>query len=124
ARVRERRSPLRELSAGEAFPLGGASVRILWPATSAPAANAAEGPSRGARPRRSLHEDSLVLRLSIGSSSVLLTGGIDERVEQELARSSVPLAREALKGARPGARAASAPECRERGAHRDPIRRG
>jgi beta-lactamase superfamily II metal-dependent hydrolase len=98
------------LSAGEPFPLGGASVRTLWPAPSALAADAAEGPSRGARSRRSRHDDSLVLRISIASSSVLLPGDIDERVEQELARSPAPLASEALKVARHGARTSSGPE--------------
>ena len=110
AKTRERRIPVRELSAGEVFPLGGASVRILWPTASVPVANGAEGSNRPSRSRRSRNDDSLVLRISIAGSSVLLTGDIDERVEQELARSALPLASEALKVARHGARTSSGPE--------------
>jgi len=107
AKVRERRIPVRELTAGDVFPLGGASVRVLWPAASLPAANAADGSSPRTRSRRSRDDDSLVLRISIASSSVLLPGDIDERVEQELVRSPIPLASEALKVARHGARTSS-----------------
>src|SRR5439155_1851610 len=82
----------------------------LWPAASAPVVNPAEGASRGARWGRSRHDDSLVLRISTATSSVLLTGDIDERVEQELVRSPVPLASAALKVARHGHRTSSGPE--------------
>jgi competence protein ComEC len=108
--ARERGVPVRELVAGQVVALGQASVRILWPAASAPAARDAEGPGRRSVPRLPRTDDSLVMRISSGDSSVLLPGDIDEKVERELVDSPLPLSSELLQVARHGARTSSGPE--------------
>ncbi len=66
---------IRRLSAGQRFPYGGAVIEVLAPPEER---MPAEAPS---------DLDSLVLRVSFGDSSVLLTGDLERRVESVLLES-------------------------------------
>jgi competence protein ComEC len=75
AEVDRRGIPRREVAAGDRITLGATQVEILWP------------PRLEASLRSPFRDNSLVLRLAAGESSVLLPGGISEQAEDELVRS-------------------------------------
>jgi competence protein ComEC len=87
--------PLRELAAGDGFRFGGATIAVLAPAGYS---TDAEGAS---------DQDSLVLRVSLGSRSFLLTGDMPPETEQSLVGSGALLRTDVLKvphhGSRPSA---------------------
>jgi len=83
------------LHAGRRFSYGGAQVEVL-----APAADYQPGPT----PQ---NNDSLVLRLSYGAHSFLLTGDIDRRVESELIAQGLVRRAEVLKIAHHGGKTSS-----------------
>jgi competence protein ComEC len=85
----------RQVAAGERILLGGASVEILWPSAAQP----------GLRPPS--NDDSVVMRITSGEASLLLTGDISEAVEEELLRSGAPLSSHVLKVAHHGAGSSS-----------------
>ena len=65
---------------GDEFNLGGANFSVLWPARDAPI---------GAKPQ---NNDSLVLRVNYGDSSVLLEGDAQKQVERRIAALHHPTA--------------------------------
>jgi competence protein ComEC len=96
-RVRQKGVAERTLAAGDELKRGGAAVRVLWPPRSWPSGL----PSNG---------DSLVLRLTYHGGSVLLTGDISTRVEQELMASGQDLDSQVLKVAHHGSNSSSSAE--------------
>ncbi len=93
--LRERHIPTRELTAGEVLARGGAQVQILWPPSGRPVSRV---PS---------NDDSLVMRISYRSASVLLPGDISSDVECQLMAAGVPLASQVLKVAHHGSKSSS-----------------
>lgn len=92
--ARQRRTQIREVTAGEEILRGGVSINILWP----PGANTDTDPSPAA--------ESVVMRVARGPSSVLLASDISDKVERHLARSDVPLQSQVLKVVHHGDRSA------------------
>lgn len=84
AAARARAIPISALSAGERFEIEGVTVEVLWPQ------RAPEAVASG-------NNDSVVLRLSYGSVSVLLAGDIERAAEDALVRSGVDLKADVLK---------------------------
>jgi competence protein ComEC len=80
--------------AGEEFTFGGARFQVL----AAPEDEARE------------NNDSLVLRVSHGRHSLLLTGDIERKVERQLAASAAPLRADVLKVAHHGSRTSTTQE--------------
>jgi competence protein ComEC len=97
-RVRQKGVTERMLAAGAELERGGAAVRALWPP---PSWRPSGLPS---------NDDSLVLRLTYHGGSVLLTGDISTKVEQELLASGQVLDSEVLKVAHHGSNSSSSPE--------------
>jgi competence protein ComEC len=97
-RVREKGVAERTLAAGDELERGRAAVRVLWPARSWQPSGL---PS---------NDDSLVLRLTYHGGSVLLTGDISARVEQELLASGQDLDSQILKVAHHGSNSSSSAE--------------
>jgi competence protein ComEC len=97
-RVREKGVAERTLAAGDELERGGAALRVLWPARSWQTSGL---PS---------NDDSLVLRLTYHGGSVLLTGDISTRVEQELLASGQDLDSQILKVAHHGSNSSSSAE--------------
>jgi competence protein ComEC len=95
--VRQKGVAERTLAAGDELERGGAAVRVLWPPRSWPSGL----PS---------NDDSLVLRLTYHHGSVLLTGDISTRVEQELLASGERLDSQVLKVAHHGSNSSSSAE--------------
>lgn len=92
-RPRELWTPDR-LKTGQEFGFGGARFEVL----AAPGGEAKE------------NNDSLVLRVSYGRHSFLLTGDIERKVEAQLAASAAPLRADVLKVAHHGSRTSTTPE--------------
>jgi competence protein ComEC len=65
--------PIRQMRRGAPFAFGGASIEVLAPA---PDYESAEKPK---------NDDSLVMRVRFGSTSFLLTGDMEKKIERELA---------------------------------------
>ena len=94
-RVRQKGVAERTLAAGDELERGGAAVRVLWP-------------PRSWRPSGlPSNDDSLVLRLTYHGGSVLLTGDISTKVEQELLASGQDLDSQVLKVAHHGSNSSS-----------------
>ena len=89
--VRQRGVALRRLRAGESFRWGG----VLWEILAASGAPGMAAPEEE-------NDRSLVVRLTLGESSVLLTGDAGEDLERALLRSGRPLAADVLKVAHHG----------------------
>jgi competence protein ComEC len=89
---------IRPLTAGQRFWFGGAEVEVLAPAADYQASDAAA------------NNDSLVLRLTYGRHSFLLTGDIDRQVERELLDSGMNVMANVLKVAHHGSRSSSSEE--------------
>ena len=73
--VRQHGVRTREVGAGDRFERGTTSISILWP----PQDSAPESATRS-----NPYDSSLVLRVSSGEASVLLSGGMSEKIEQAL----------------------------------------
>lgn len=73
--ARRRGIRTREVVAGDRFERGKASVSILWPPPNPELGDSTGAPS---------HDNSLVLRVSSGEASVLLSGGITDKLERGL----------------------------------------
>ncbi|HEX6625453.1 MAG TPA: MBL fold metallo-hydrolase, partial [Pyrinomonadaceae bacterium] len=100
ATAAEKGTPLYLVGRGDTLRFGGATVEVLWPPRAADTAAAARRPSR--------NEDSLVLRLSLGSRAFILTGDIEADAESRLVSSSASRLRcDALKVAHHGSRTSS-----------------
>ncbi len=94
-RARESGIRIRRLRAGEKFQLGGAEIEVL-----------AAGRSASLRERRK-NEDSLVLRVSYGRSSILLTGDAGRELERQMMRSGKTLRADVLKVGHHGSRSST-----------------
>src|SRR5579862_6737450 len=81
--VRQHGIRTRQVAAGDRFERGVSSISILWP----PQNLVPESSTRSKS-----HDNSMVLRVSSGEASVLLSGGISEKMEQALLLSGAPLA--------------------------------
>jgi competence protein ComEC len=98
-------APLRSLSRGEAFDIDGAHVEALSPfADPFPALAPASAP---ASTRMSDNNESLVLRITFGARSFLLTGDIEKEAEARLAESESDLRADVLKVAHHGSKTSS-----------------
>jgi competence protein ComEC len=89
--ARNRRAPVRRLRAGESFRWGGVQWEIL----------AASG-TPGVEPPEEQNDRSIVMRLTLGQSTLLLTGDAGEDLEHALLSSDVPLEADVLKVAHHG----------------------
>jgi competence protein ComEC len=98
AEADKQRVPDRQLSSGERVKFSGSVVEILWPPVDRPVED------------RPSNDDSLVMRVSAGSSSVLLVGDISEKVEHELVSKGTTLRSQVLKVAHHGAKTSSSAE--------------
>ncbi len=99
--IRRRDINTRRVTAGDLIARGQTSVRVLWP----PNSLGERSPSR-----QSSNDDSVVLRITHGAASVLLPGDISGKVEEQLARSALPLESQVLKVAHHGSRSSSSCE--------------
>jgi competence protein ComEC len=73
---------MREVAAGDQFERGMTSIAVLWPPLNPGLQSSTLTPP---------HDNSLVLRVSSGKASVLLSGGITDKVEQGLLLSRTAL---------------------------------
>jgi len=97
--------PVYRVARGDVLRFGAASVEVLWPPADAPHL---PPNGRGHGQASSSNDDSLVLRLSLGRRSILLTGDIEARAEAALAEALGPaLACDVLKVAHHGSRTSS-----------------
>lgn len=85
------RIPVVRLKRGDVFAWGGATVMVLWPEATAPAATAS-------------NDDSLVLRIEHGRHAFLLGGDIERDVEEVLTLRGDPLDADFLKVPHHGSR--------------------
>ncbi|HXH23454.1 MAG TPA: DNA internalization-related competence protein ComEC/Rec2, partial [Dehalococcoidia bacterium] len=95
----EERAALRTLTAGETARLGAARLEVLWPASSLLSGT-----------RDDLNNASLVLRLTYGSVSFLLTGDIASEAEEALLGATGSLQATVLKVAHHGSDTSNSPE--------------
>lgn len=91
--ARDRGIAIRQLRAGESFHWGG----VLWEILAASGAPGMESPEDE-------NDRSIVMRLTLGESSVLLTGDAGEELEQALLSRGVPLEADVLKVGHHGSR--------------------
>ncbi|HKP10951.1 MAG TPA: ComEC/Rec2 family competence protein [Blastocatellia bacterium] len=93
--ISQRRIPLGSLAAGERFDIEGVTVEVLWP-------------PRAVAPRAtSDNNDSVVLRLIYGPTSILLTGDIEGPAEAALIASGVDLRADVVKVPHHGSKTSS-----------------
>lgn len=92
--ARARGIPIVHKTQGDTFDYGGASGQVLWPP---------DADTEGA----ASNDDSLVMRLSDGRVQLLLTGDIEQRVEQQLAGRGALLAADFLKVPHHGSKTSS-----------------
>ena len=96
--VTERRVPVRAVTAGDGeLALGSCRARVLNP-------DASEGPGASRAEGARLNNQSIVLHLACGSSTVLFTGDIESEAENRLVRLSKPLRAAVLKVPHHGAK--------------------
>ncbi len=92
AELSRRNVPLRKLSAGDVFDVGGCRIEVLWP------------PETG---EMSANDRSLVIMITFGDRSFLMTGDIEADAEKALSASSVPIRADVVKVAHHGSRSSS-----------------
>jgi competence protein ComEC len=93
--------PVRHLTRGSPFGLGGANVQILAPGADY---------QPDAKPK---NDDSLVMRIEYGSTSFLLTGDMEKRIEEELYAGGLLRHADVLKVGHHGSRTSSTPDLLE-----------
>ena len=87
--------PLSLVNAGERFEIDGVGIEVLWP------------PPASSTPVTSSNNDSVVLRLVYGSTSVLLAGDIEQTAEELLLTSGADLHADVLKVPHHGSKTSS-----------------
>ncbi|HEV2349904.1 MAG TPA: ComEC/Rec2 family competence protein [Terriglobia bacterium] len=97
--VRQHGIRTRELAAGDRFERGITSISTLWPPANSGMGSSTRTPS---------HDNALVLRISSGEASVLLSGGISDNVERALLLSGSALTSHTLGVALDDSRTSSA----------------
>jgi competence protein ComEC len=99
--ARQLHIPIRLMRRMEPFPYGGASIGILAP-----------GPEyeAGDKPK---NDDSLVMRIQFGSTSFLLTGDMEKKIEEQLYREGVLTHSDVLKVGHHGSRTSTTPDLLE-----------
>jgi competence protein ComEC len=95
ARLSKRRFNLAQVAAGERFEIQGVVIEVLGPQH----ATVPEGASG--------NDESVVLRLIYGSTSILLAGDVEQRAEDALVRSGVDLKADVLKVPHHGSKTSS-----------------
>jgi competence protein ComEC len=93
--LRRRRRLLTSVNAGERFEIDDVSIEVLWP------------PQASGTPVTSGNDDSVVLRLIYGSTSILLAGDIEQRAEEALVESGTDLRSDVLKVPHHGSKTSS-----------------
>lgn len=93
--VHKKRLPLSIVSSGERFEIDGVAVEVLWP------------PLAREAPVTSKNNDSIVLRLTYGSMSILLAGDIEQAAEAGLVMSGLDLRADLLKVPHHGSKTSS-----------------
>jgi competence protein ComEC len=88
-------TPTTTLQAGDVIRFGDVAIHVLWP----PAAISPNEPSR--------NDDSVVLRLTLGKRSILLTGDIEKSAERALSASAESLQADVVKVPHHGSRSSS-----------------
>jgi competence protein ComEC len=91
----ERDIPLRIIGAGDVLRVGAVTAKVLWPAPE-------ENPNFPSR-----NNDSIVLRLQLGESALLLTGDIEMAGENGMLRSGKELRADVVKVAHHGSKTSS-----------------
>ena len=94
--ARRRSVGLRRIRAGESFEWGG----VFWEILAASGARGLESPANE-------NDRSIVMRLTLGASSVLLTGDAGEELERALLSQGIPLEADVLKVGHHGSRTAT-----------------
>jgi competence protein ComEC len=87
--------PLSAVNAGDRFEIDGVGIEVLWP------------PPASSTPVTSSNNDSVVLRLVYGSTSVLLAGDIERAAEESLLASREDLHADVLKVPHHGSKTSS-----------------
>jgi competence protein ComEC len=90
-----RHVPVDQLVAGDRFSIDGVQIEVLWP------------PPPSTLPVTSKNNDSVVLRLIYGSTSILLAGDIEEPAEAALVKSGADLRADLLKVPHHGSKTSS-----------------
>jgi len=90
-----RKRLLTSVSAGQRFEIDGVAIEVLWP------------PPASGISVTSGNNDSVVLRLIYGSTSILLAGDIEEPAEEALVKSGIDLHADLLKVPHHGSRTSS-----------------
>ncbi|HEY6328567.1 MAG TPA: ComEC/Rec2 family competence protein, partial [Blastocatellia bacterium] len=100
------RIPIGTVSAGQGFELDGVKIEVFWPGI--------PGGSDSGKAVTSGNNDSVVLRLSYGSVSIVMTGDIEQPAEQSLAESGIDLHADLLKVPHHGSKTSSTDEFLDR----------
>ena len=87
--------PVGSVAAGDRFDLDGVTVEVPWPARPRPT------------PVINGNNESIVLRLSLGTVSILMAGDIEREAEEEMVRSGAALKADLLKAPHHGSRTSS-----------------
>jgi competence protein ComEC len=88
-------TPIVTIQAGDVMRFGAAEIHVLWP-------HAANSPSEPSR-----NNDSVVLRVTLGKRSILLTGDIEKSAERALSASAESLPADVVKVPHHGSRSSS-----------------
>jgi competence protein ComEC len=95
ATLSHRATPINIIGAGDTFHFGDVTVTVLWP----PLENSADAPSQ--------NNDSIVMRVSYGNRSFLMTGDVEKEGEAAILHSAAVLASDVVKVPHHGSKTSS-----------------